>query len=61
MYLRGVADAVDVQTYVKNHPFGHPAITSSHVDWSFYDNVKSSLINEKKISTDADEDFTVIC
>ncbi|KAK2418349.1 putative FCP1 proteiny domain-containing protein [Trifolium repens] len=35
-YLRGVAEAKDVQSYVKNNPFGEPPITSSHPDWKYY-------------------------
>ncbi|XP_070035954.1 uncharacterized protein [Nicotiana tomentosiformis] len=29
-FLDGLADADDVPTYVKEHPFGQPAITASH-------------------------------
>ncbi|XP_009765286.1 uncharacterized FCP1 homology domain-containing protein C1271.03c-like [Nicotiana sylvestris] len=35
-FLEGVADADDVPTYVKEHPFGQPAITASHPDWNYY-------------------------
>lgn len=49
MYLKGLADAIDVQSYVKDHPFGQPPITSSHPDWSFYVEVKSSLSLGKKV------------
>ncbi|XP_057431222.1 uncharacterized protein LOC130724066, partial [Lotus japonicus] len=42
-FLKGLADAEDVQAYVKDHPFGQPAITSSHPDWVFYSKVRSSL------------------
>ncbi|KAK7244985.1 hypothetical protein RIF29_39814 [Crotalaria pallida] len=42
-YLEGVAAAQDVQSYVKENPFGQPAITSSHVDWDFYSKVKERL------------------
>ncbi|KAK2418351.1 Haloacid dehalogenase hydrolase (HAD) superfamily protein [Trifolium repens] len=32
----GVAEAEDVQSYVENNPFGIPAITEDHPEWSFY-------------------------
>lgn len=35
-YLDALANASDVQTYIKEHPFGQPKIDSSHADWSFY-------------------------
>ncbi|XP_019241144.1 PREDICTED: uncharacterized protein LOC109221131 [Nicotiana attenuata] len=35
-FLDGLADADDVPTYVKEHPFGQPAITASHTDWDYY-------------------------
>ncbi|RDX85435.1 hypothetical protein CR513_33380, partial [Mucuna pruriens] len=45
-YLEGLAEGSDVQSYVKDHPFGQLAITSSHVDWSFYSKVKECLLNK---------------
>ncbi|CAK8544001.1 unnamed protein product [Lathyrus sativus] len=45
-YLKGLAEADDVQSYVKENGFGIPAITSSHPDWSFYTRVRSLSINE---------------
>ncbi|KZV48935.1 hypothetical protein F511_09531, partial [Dorcoceras hygrometricum] len=37
-FLGGLADAdVDVPSYVKDHPIGKPAITSSHPDWEYYE------------------------
>ncbi|XP_076884586.1 uncharacterized protein LOC143533810 [Bidens hawaiensis] len=39
MFLDGLADAKDVQSYVKAHPIGDPAITSSHVDWDYYSKI----------------------
>ncbi|CAJ2632442.1 unnamed protein product [Trifolium pratense] len=39
-YLRGVAEAEDVQSYVMDNPFGEAAITSSHPDWKFYSKVR---------------------
>ncbi|GFP96567.1 hypothetical protein PHJA_001800800, partial [Phtheirospermum japonicum] len=38
-YLDGLADAKDVLTYVKDHPFGQTPITPSHPDWSYYANI----------------------
>jgi len=42
-YLKGLAEAEDVQSYVKDNAFGVPAITSSHPDWDFYSRVRSLL------------------
>ncbi|KAK7244982.1 hypothetical protein RIF29_39811 [Crotalaria pallida] len=42
-YLEGLADANDVQSYVKENLFGQPAITSSHTDFDYYSKVKESL------------------
>ncbi|KAK4837740.1 hypothetical protein QYF36_008046 [Acer negundo] len=39
LYLEGLVDADDVPSYVKNHTFGQPAITSMHPDWDFYSNI----------------------
>ncbi|KAI9153307.1 hypothetical protein LWI28_009254 [Acer negundo] len=39
LYLEGLVDADDVPSYVKNHTFGQPAITSMHPDWVFYSNI----------------------
>ncbi|ESW25326.1 hypothetical protein PHAVU_003G026400 [Phaseolus vulgaris] len=36
LYLKGVAEARDVPSYVKDHPFGQPAVTSAHPHWEFY-------------------------
>jgi hypothetical protein len=41
--LEGVAEAEDVQSYVKDNAFGEPAITPSHPDWAFYSRVRSLL------------------
>ncbi|KAI3447508.1 hypothetical protein Pfo_004173 [Paulownia fortunei] len=36
-YLNGLADAdQDVPSYVKDNPFGQPAISPSHPDWNYY-------------------------
>ena len=45
-YLEGVAEADDVPSYVKDHPFGQPAITSTHPHWNFYSRVKQSLLKD---------------
>ncbi|TXG58356.1 hypothetical protein EZV62_016185 [Acer yangbiense] len=39
LYLEGLVDAEDVPSYVKDHSFGQPAITSMHPDWDFYSKV----------------------
>ncbi|KAK1589302.1 hypothetical protein Q3G72_032536 [Acer saccharum] len=39
LYLEGLVDAEDVPSYVKDHSFGQPAITSMHPDWEFYSKV----------------------
>ncbi|KAG2548216.1 hypothetical protein PVAP13_9KG152085 [Panicum virgatum] len=36
VYLQKLADADDVQTYVRNNPFGQPFITDSDPHWDFY-------------------------
>ncbi|CAL1373083.1 unnamed protein product [Linum trigynum] len=38
-YLDELSEAEDVPTFVKTNPFGKPAITSSHPDWSFYSKI----------------------
>lgn len=38
-FLDGLAEAKDVPTYVKDHPFGEPAITPSHSDWDYYEEI----------------------
>ncbi|KAI3499423.1 hypothetical protein L1887_35223 [Cichorium endivia] len=38
-FLNGLAEAKDVQSYVKDHPFGEPAITPSHSDWEYYSKI----------------------
>ncbi|XP_062167688.1 uncharacterized protein LOC133873901 [Alnus glutinosa] len=47
LYLEGLVDADDVPSYVKEHPFGKPAISSStHSDWEFYSKIISHFRNE---------------
>lgn len=48
--MDGLAEAKDVQSYVKDHPIGEPAITSSHANWEYYSQIISSVGNEE--STD---------
>ncbi|KAJ0736038.1 putative FCP1 domain, HAD superfamily protein [Helianthus annuus] len=36
VFLEGLAEAEDVQTYVEEHPMGDPEITPSHPDWDHY-------------------------
>ncbi|KAL4560426.1 hypothetical protein LXL04_032577 [Taraxacum kok-saghyz] len=43
-YLDGLSNAKDVPSYVKDHPFGEPAITPSHPDWKFYVKKKVMII-----------------
>ncbi|KAA8518631.1 hypothetical protein F0562_016105 [Nyssa sinensis] len=50
-FLDGLADADDVTSYVKEHPFGQPAITPSHSDWKFY----SKIISQFQKGKDAEE------
>ncbi|KAK7373093.1 hypothetical protein VNO80_06490 [Phaseolus coccineus] len=47
LYLKGVAEARDVPSYVKDHPFGQPAVTSAHPHWEFYSRVKQSLLTKR--------------
>ncbi|XP_062003903.1 uncharacterized protein LOC133721340 isoform X1 [Rosa rugosa] len=42
-FLAGLAFADDVQLYVKDNPFGQPAISSEHPDWNFYSHVLRKL------------------
>ncbi|GJZ81501.1 uncharacterized FCP1 homology domain-containing protein-like protein [Tanacetum coccineum] len=42
VFLDGLAEAKDVPTYVKDHPIGEPAITSSHPDWDYYSKINRS-------------------
>ncbi|KAI3826146.1 hypothetical protein L1987_00191 [Smallanthus sonchifolius] len=39
VFLEGLAEAEDVQTYVKDHPIGEPLITPSHADWDYYSKI----------------------
>ncbi|PQP98153.1 uncharacterized protein Pyn_04067 [Prunus yedoensis var. nudiflora] len=41
LYLDGLADADDVPSYVKEHPFGQPAVTTAHSDWGYYSKIIS--------------------
>uniref|UniRef100_A0A2N9ICR1 Mitochondrial import inner membrane translocase subunit TIM50 n=1 Tax=Fagus sylvatica TaxID=28930 RepID=A0A2N9ICR1_FAGSY len=43
LYLEGLVDADDVPSYVKEHPFGQPAITPAHSDWEFYSTIITHL------------------
>ncbi|KAL8505022.1 hypothetical protein ACS0TY_016285 [Phlomoides rotata] len=47
-YLDGVAEADDVPSYVKEHPIGQPAITPSHLHWSFYSRIVRSFDKKKE-------------
>ncbi|KAJ7551297.1 hypothetical protein O6H91_06G009100 [Diphasiastrum complanatum] len=37
-YLEGLCKAVDVQSYVKQNPFGEPSITAGSLFWEYYNN-----------------------
>ncbi|KAD5803112.1 hypothetical protein E3N88_14472 [Mikania micrantha] len=39
VFLDGLAEAKDVQSYVKDHPIGKPFITPSHADWDYYSKI----------------------
>lgn len=39
VFLNGLAEAEDVQVYVKDHPIGDPAITPDHADWEYYSKI----------------------
>lgn len=54
LYLDGVADADDVQAYVKEHPFGQPPITPNHPDWVFYSKVLRFLGKEVESEGETD-------
>ncbi|KAI7754181.1 hypothetical protein M8C21_012599 [Ambrosia artemisiifolia] len=47
VFLAGLAEAEDVQTYVEEHPFGDPEITPSHPAWDHYCKIICS-INKKR-------------
>lgn len=47
LYLEGLADADDVTSYVKENPFGQPAISTTHSEWEFY----SKIINAIELET----------
>ncbi|XP_050379522.1 uncharacterized protein LOC126796847 [Argentina anserina] len=44
LYLGRLAGAADVTAYVKEHPFGQPAINASHSDWSYYSRTPNVVI-----------------
>lgn len=46
-FLDGLAEAKDVQAYVKAHPIGEPAITPSHANWDFYSEIISVYGKDK--------------
>nr|KYP70945.1 hypothetical protein KK1_010186 [Cajanus cajan] len=47
LFLSRVAEEADVQSYLKDHPFGQAPITSGHPDWEFYSTVKQSLCQKR--------------
>ncbi|XP_049934689.1 uncharacterized protein LOC116257445 isoform X2 [Nymphaea colorata] len=46
VYLEGLVKADDVREYIKNKPFGQPAITTNHPDWDFYKQVLVSKMED---------------
>ncbi|KAL8135874.1 putative FCP1 homology domain-containing protein C1271.03c [Apium graveolens] len=38
-FLDGLVEAANVPSYVKDNPFGQPAITASHSDWAYYSKI----------------------
>ncbi|KAJ4832894.1 hypothetical protein Tsubulata_026354 [Turnera subulata] len=42
LYLDGLAEAEDVPSYVKNKPFGKPAIDPDHPNWDYYSKIIDS-------------------
>ncbi|KAI3677195.1 hypothetical protein L1987_86817 [Smallanthus sonchifolius] len=47
VFLEGLADAEDVQTYVQDHPIGEPDILPNHPGWDYYCKIICSF-NKKK-------------
>ncbi|KAJ0088750.1 hypothetical protein Patl1_32356 [Pistacia atlantica] len=43
LYLDGLVDADDVPSYIKEHPFGQPAITALHPHWDYYSKVVTHI------------------
>jgi hypothetical protein len=48
-YLKGVAEAEDVQSYVKTNAFGLPAITNTHTDWIYYSRIRYRAGNKIRL------------
>ncbi|KAK1426033.1 hypothetical protein QVD17_14700 [Tagetes erecta] len=49
VFLEGLADAEDVQTYVQDHPIGEPDIMPCHPDWEFYCKIICAFNKEKNV------------
>ncbi|KAL8259616.1 hypothetical protein R6Q59_027569 [Mikania micrantha] len=49
VFLEGLAEAEDVQSYVQDHPIGEPEILPSHPDWDYYCKI-ICYINKKRNS-----------
>ncbi|XP_030953320.1 uncharacterized protein LOC115976278 isoform X2 [Quercus lobata] len=43
VYLEGLAEAENVQNYVRENPFGQRAITERNASWEFYERIINSL------------------
>ncbi|CAI9778954.1 unnamed protein product [Fraxinus pennsylvanica] len=50
-YLERLADVDNVPSYVKEHPFGQPAITPSHPDWNHYAKIAREFRKEDDETT----------
>ncbi|KAF5737493.1 hypothetical protein HS088_TW13G00374 [Tripterygium wilfordii] len=46
VYLDGLANADNVPSYVKEHPFGQPPVSATHRDWVYYSKIIRSLGKE---------------
>lgn len=39
LFLDGLVEAANVPSYVKDNPFGQPAVAPSHSDWAYYSKI----------------------
>jgi hypothetical protein len=47
LFMEGLAGAEDVPSYVKQNPFGKPAISPEHPDWNFYSEIIQKFNRER--------------
>ncbi|CAH1442078.1 unnamed protein product [Lactuca virosa] len=57
VFLDGVAEAEDVQSYVEDHPFGEPAVSPSHSDWDYYSEILYCYEYEETVVVDKNWDY----